>query len=297
MTTRRQALALGLGVAGAALGAVGNQHTQRTGAMDDMPRVFFYSPHADDETLSAGLALTWYIANGYDVHLVLMNAGGNGGPLGSFNGTNVCGWGDHAYTHNPGREGYPVLATADIAAARILEARSALGAMSTITPSPGKTLGAVYFHEGGLADGFGTTPTAVEDVKTIISGFASAYTNSFHHTMSHTDDHPDHAACGEALRQLKLTDPNVGGGSRFFVSRLYWNYATNPDVEAQPGLTWFNAGTRKAEYDALLRTRVLKAYSSWNPAGASYAVGYHQVVGQFLANYGPSATVANLWHA
>jgi hypothetical protein len=49
----------------------------------------------------------------------------------------------------------------------------------------------------------------VEDVKAIIAGYAASHPNLFHHTMSYTDDHPDHAACGEGLRQLKLEDPSL----------------------------------------------------------------------------------------
>lgn len=260
-----------------------------------MPRVFFYTPHCDDETLSAGLALTWYLANGYDVHLVAMCAGGNGGPLGHFNGDQVCGY--HGYTHDPAREGYPELTDPDVGAGRLLEARSALGAMATITPSAGKTLGNVYFHEAGLVDSYGTTPTAVADITAVIEGMAASYPNSFHYTMSETDNHPDHAACGLALRALKNTKPEIYAGSRFFVSRLYWNYTTNPDVAAQPGLSWFDAGTRKADCDAVLRNRVQVAYKSWNPAAKSYAIGFHQVVNQFASNFGSAVVIGNLWHA
>jgi LmbE family N-acetylglucosaminyl deacetylase len=270
---------------------------QRTKDVSEVARVFFYSPHPDDETLSAGLALVWYLAHGYEVHVVTMNRGGNGGPLGSFNGSNVCNWAEHAYTHNPGREGYSTLTSAALGAARLLECRSAIGAMATVTPTAGFTAGAIYHHEGGLVDAFGTSPTGVNDVKAIISGFAASHPNSFHHTMSYTDDHADHAACGEGLRQLKLVDPSLVN-SRFFVSRLYWG-PTPPrpaDVAAAPGLAWFNAGSRKADFDAVLRNRVVKAYSAWSPAAGSYAIGYHQVAGQFSNNFGPSATIANLWH-
>jgi LmbE family N-acetylglucosaminyl deacetylase len=268
----------------------------------DVPRAVFYAPHPDDETLSMGLAMVTLIALGYDVHLVSMTRGGGGGPLGSFNGNNPCNWTDHPYTHNPSREGYAALDPTSLGAARLLEARNALGAMATVTPSAGVTLGNVYHHEGGLPDGFGTTSaTAVADAQAVIAEWVTDVPNAFHYTMSPTDDHPDHAACGQALRNLKGSDPSLAN-ARFFVSRLYWA-ASQPngqypaDVAAQPDLAWFSAGARKSEFDAILRNRVVKAFSAWAPAAGSFAIGYHQVAGQFASNFGSGVSIGNLWHA
>ena len=41
----------------------------------------------------------------------------------------------------------------------------------------------------------------------------------------------------------------------------------------------------------------LPVYRAWNTAAGAYGVGYHQVSSQFNNNFGPSATIANLWHA
>ena len=114
-----------------------------------MGRVFFYAPHPDDETLSMGLAMLHYIANGFEVHLVSMCDGSADGVAntlnGSANGTPiVCSTpADHPYIHSPAREGYPggPLTAATVGAARILEARSALGAMAMVPPiTPGVTV-------------------------------------------------------------------------------------------------------------------------------------------------------------
>lgn len=271
-----------------------------------MARIVFFAPHPDDETLSAGLALTWYALNGAEVHVVAMTAGEAGGPLGSFNGNNVCNWANHAYTHSPTKEGYTALTGADIGAARLDEGRSAVGAMSVIGP------GTITYHQGGstglLPDGFGTqsdgiganSPTAVADAKAIISEYVNAYSNTFFYTMSPTDDHPDHAACGQALRDLKNANPLLSG-ARFFVSKRYWavnNGGSYPaDVAAQPDLKWFDAGTSKATIDAHLRGKVIQCFQAWNPAAGSYAIGYHQVAGQFADCFGPNVNIACLWHA
>jgi LmbE family N-acetylglucosaminyl deacetylase len=202
-----------------------------------MGRVFFYSPHPDDETLSMGLAMLYYIAAGFDVHLVSMNNGGALGVANTLNGAvngtpAVCSVpADHPYIHNPAREGYAPLTAQTIGDARILEARAALGAMSMVPPTPGVT-GTVTHHIANLPDFYGnpgstssTAPVTAEGIaaaKAVILPFVQDYPNSFHYTMSESDHHPDHAACGHALREIKAENPTLLGAPRFFVSRLYW---------------------------------------------------------------------------
>lgn len=287
-----------------------------------MGRVFFYAPHPDDETLSMGLAMLHYIANGFEVHLVSMCDGSADGVAntlnGSANGTPiVCSTpADHPYIHNPDREGYPggPLTAATVGAARILEARSALGAMAMVPPlTPGVT-GTVFHHLGNLPAFYGNpgstsstappTPEGVASAKSVMLPFITDYPNSFHYTMSPADHHPDHAVCGMALREIKAENPTLFGAPRFFVSRLYWA-SSQPDGkyqqdlldEAAGTLAWFTAyGSRYNDYCAWLRNQVQKAYRHWNPAAGAYGIGYHQVTSQFVANFGPSASVANLWH-
>ena len=284
-----------------------------------MTRIVFFEPHPDDATLSAGLALTTYLAGGADVHVVGMSRGSVTPASIKLDGAAVCGY--DGYLHNPSQEQYVVPTQDRIGAARASEGKSAAGAMSTISPSPGVvTPGTMTYHEGidgvGYIDdlygssggtaisGLSCTVEGVAAAKTVIQTYVENYTNTFFYAMSPTDDHPDHAACGQALRDLK-NDTTHGPqlvNARFFVSKLYWAgvggvppYPT--DVLAQPDLSWFNAGTRKADYDALLRSRVIRCFSAWNPNAGTFAVGYHQVVNQFINCFGPSATIANLWHA
>lgn len=289
-----------------------------------MTRVFFYSPHPDDETLSMGLAMLHFIANGVDVHLVSMTSGGAAGLANTFNGTQACTTpADHPYTHSPAREGYVPLTVEDVAAARILEARSALGTMAMVPLVAGCTPGSITHHIIGLPDGFGDpgsasstsppTPEGIAAAKTVIQQFVDDYPNSFHFTMSQTDDHHDHAACGFALRELMNDDVNTVPwadltyhdalvNARFFVSRLYWenNYAKGADVKTMPGLAWFNYyGTNYDRYCEWM-FRVIKAYRAWNPATGSYGMGNHSVPSQFVNCFPPAGSVqkqANLWHA
>lgn len=286
-----------------------------------MPACFVViEPHPDDWVLSMQLPLIDALARGLDVRLVTMNKGGNGGPLGHFNGDQVCVW--HGYRHDPEREGYTPLTEADIAELRVAESRSALGAAAAIAPNPGvPATGRVFHHVLDLPNGFGGTagspPTAegIAMAKAAITGFIDQFPNAFYNTMSPSEacgGHPDHAACGIALRQLQQT-PEYGPllrNARFFVSRLYWGPPRPAAVVAEKP-EWFYAGQirdragnllldRKPEFDALIRKMVAPCYGAWNPAGlpakGSAGVGYHEVVGQFMRALGPGVTIGSLWH-
>jgi len=300
-------------------------------AGNPMGRVFFYSPHPDDETLSMGLMMLHYIASGFDVHLVSMTSGDAEGSAYFLNGENPSGTpvvcptpADHPWTHNPEREGYLPLTTEGIGAARILEARAALGAMAMVPPikdSNGNTItpGPVFHHVGGLHDGFGapgqassTAPVTREGIdaaKEIIFPFVRDYPNSFHITMSPADHHHDHAACGIALKEIKQENPAMLGTPMFFISRLYWTVTDGlyaADLREAAGGTpekpngsiqWFTYdGSNYTSYVNHLRNRVIKAYRAWNPAAGAYGIGYHQVRSQFESNFGANASVANLFH-
>jgi len=275
-------------------------------------------PHPDDWVLSKCLPVVDGLAKGLDVHLVTMTRGEAGGPLGVFGGDQICGW--HGVHHNPAREGYTALTAADIAELRIAESRAALGAAGAIMPNPGvAATGRVFHHVVGLPDGFGgpaghpPTDEGVAMAKQAIAELIDQFPNAFYYTMSPSEaygGHPDHAACGIALRQHKLSD-KYGAllkNARFFVSKRYWD--PRPAAVAAEKPTWYVAGRiykdgvlildRKPEFDALLRKMVVPCYGAWNPVGlpakGSAGVGYHQVHSQFNNCFGPTVTIGNLWH-
>lgn len=276
-------------------------------------------PHPDDWVLSQALPVVDGLAKGLDVHLVTMTRGEAGGPLGQFNGEQLCNW--HGFRHNPEREGYAPLTAADIAELRVAESRSALGAIGAITPNPGvAATGRVYHHVEDLPDGFGgpagspPTRAAIDAAKAVILKYIGQFPNAFYYTMSPSEavgGHPDHAACGIALRELKRSS-QYGAllkNARFFVSKRYWG-PPRPAAVAAENPTWFVAGRikradgtildRKPEFDALLRKVVAPSYGAWNPVGlpakGSAGVGYHQVVKQFNNCFSPAVDIANLWH-
>lgn len=301
-----------------------------------MSQVFFYEPHPDDFLLSMGLAGLHYIANGFKTTVVNMTKGNALGLANTLNGQTTTGTPitctapvDHPYIHDPAREGYAPLTTDDVGAARLAEARSTLGAMAMvpqITDANGVPIarGDVSQIIGGLDDGFGdpstgsstATPTraAIDAAKAIMLPIIQANPNSFHYTMSPADHHKDHAACGIALREIKQENPTLLGAPRFFISRLYWTVTDNlyaedlrvaagglpggPGVGTNGTIAWFTAyGSHYSDYVAHLRNKVIGRYRAWNPAGGAYSMGYHSVAAQFESNFGPSASVANLWHA
>jgi LmbE family N-acetylglucosaminyl deacetylase len=298
----------------------------------DMGRVFIYEPHPDDLVLSKGLAGLHYIANGFETNVVSMTSGDAVGSTYFLNGQTPTGTpvacptpADHPWIHDPEREGYAPVTVDDIGAARLREARAALGVMAMVPPIDDKfgntiTPGPVVHHLGGLHDGFGdpgsgssTSPVTREGIdaaKAVIFPFVRDYPNSFHITMSPADHHHDHAACGIALREIKQENPTMLGTPMFFISRLYWTvtdglYAADlreaaggtPD-RPNGSIAWF-APFSNAVYTGYvnhLRNRVIKAYRAWNPAAGAYGIGYHQVRSQFEANFAAGVSVANLFH-
>lgn len=263
-----------------------------------MTEVLLIEPHADDFLLSKGIAAAHWLGAGITVRLLTMSAGGSGGVLDDLAGDVSCGW--HGYHHNPTKEGYTAPLEADFHDLRLAESRAALGTLAAAINGSGN----IAHYDGGLPTGFGSTPTGVADAKAVIKDYVDQFDSgtTFFHTMSWTDDHPDHAACGMALRELRQ-DPAYSyllSGSRFFVSRLYWGAA---DVLAQGPVPFPVTASRKAEYDKAVRLAA-KCYAAFHPPH-SLGVGYHQVINQFysngldsMGNGTPtnSVTIENRWH-
>lgn len=266
-----------------------------------MTEVYLYIPHPDDETLQMGLAALYYLSLGLNVHFVFMSRGTVTANSVKLDGSGVCGW--HNYTHNPTQEQYVVPTDAEIGLARFNEGKAAAGQMGLIAGA-----GRVYVHEGSLPTQYGGSdwqnPLMVAEAEAIMRSYVEGSSNSFHHTMSYTDRHPDHACLGHAMQNLKASadlGPSLTG-SRYFVSRLYWDYSKYPDVATRPGLRWVSQSItngRMAEYVAHLRSKVAPVYSAWCP-GSAWGIGPHQVINQFYTTglMPPTSTVGvdGLWH-
>lgn len=293
-----------------------------------------FTPHPDDELLSIWPYLH-YLASGYDVHIVFLTRGEVTAASLRLDGSQVCAWGNHAYTHNPAFEQYAVPTVEEIGLARLRESESAAGAMAMIPPSIAGQPGYVFTHDENLGTAYGCdgcgsstapwTETGVAKAQEVMRRYVELYPSSILWTMSPTDAHPDHAAAGEALRRLKgrpvmgadgnITyvdgDPVLAPAlvnSRFFVSKLYWSTPLgSPGSRLGEYCGWYpniypdNTKTlaRINEYTAWIKAKVLSCCTAWNPAQGSFAInGGHSVPSQFANCFGPPPPfiASALWH-
>jgi LmbE family N-acetylglucosaminyl deacetylase len=281
----------------------------------------YFAPHCDDEQLTMGFHMADMRKRGENILVVFMNLSGNTGARAKLNGVNstppYSGCPVHGYTHNPDIEFYdgaPVLELDEIRDSRLKESVSALGAIATIPTISGVTPGAVAYETAGLPDSFGNLPDAADMAEAIMRDVYTRYPNSFLYTTSEGDAHPDHAACGRALKAMRAS-ADLGPeliNSRFFVSKLYWkennNNAYPPAILAAstpPGstvstLAWYNSASCVAgtytELSNIMRNRVIKPFSAWSPADGVYGVGGHSVPDQWADCFGTGVNIQCLMH-
>jgi LmbE family N-acetylglucosaminyl deacetylase len=274
-------------------------------------RKVLIEPHPDDNMLSMGLATYDAAVLGYEVHIVAMTNGKITPQSIKLDGSGICNWCN--YVHQPALEGYMVPTSDQMAQLRLEEGRN-----TAIQLAAAAGNGSITYHDGTMDDDplpldadFGyNSPTAVADAQEIIKHYVDKWSNTFFYTMSYKDKHADHAACGQALKNLRESNEvcTWGGGltyaqalvnSRFFISRLYWNDPTIVlnGVPQVPGLAWYNAGDRYDADCAALRRVGQRIYSAWDPSKGSFGIGFHQVVNQFLNNFGTGVSIGNKMHA
>lgn len=213
----------------------------------------FYTPHQDDETLWAGKVISHHCQVGRDVRIKLATDGSTSAIRDALNGVTPNGW--WGGYHYPSREGIPApLSPADFAAARdreLIQAARALG----VTPDR---------VDLRLADR-GANIT-VAQAKTLILAQEAAYPASGHYTTHWTDPDPNHAALGEALRELAL-DGSVTD-ARWVVRRSQIGSVAGAVEYVVP-----------SPYDTVAKFMTLAAtrcYGAWCPPEA-YAIGEHSV--------------------
>lgn len=282
----------------------------------------YFSPHCDDLELSMGLHAADMRARGENILVVYMSLGGNTGARNTLNGLAasppVAGCVVHGYQHDPTTEFYdgaPLLEPEEIRQSRLKESVSALGALATIKPLTGVTPGQVAYEVADLPDGYGGLADSVDQCEAVMRDVYSRYPNSFLYTMSESDQHPDHADCGRALKRMR-SSVDLGPAlvnSRYFVSKLYWkenqggNYPPYVLAASNNGATleWYNsvdvqktaAGvSRYGELSNILRTRVIQPYYAWSPKDGTYGVGGHSVDAQFENCFGDGVNIQNLMH-
>lgn len=215
-------------------------------------RLYLYSAHQDDETLWSGQIIAHHALVGREVHIVLGTDGSTSAIRDNLNGIDNNGWWGY---HYPVREGIPApLSPADFAAARdreMLQAARQLG----VTPD--------RVH---LRTDVRTANISVADAKALILANETATPGAGHYTTHWSDIDSNHAALGQALRELALAGQ---------VSDARW-VVRRTQIGSIPGATDYVVPTTyaaQAKHMALCATR---CYAAWAPPEA-YAIGYHSV--------------------
>jgi len=245
-----------------------------TTATDPVPElatgrpIIFFAPHQDDETLWMGTVIAHHALVGREVHVVSVTDGSTSTVRAALNGEKDNGWWP-AHDHYPGREDIPYLSPAAFAAARDQELIDAC-----------TLLGVTEVHldwSVPRADGTSLTRGAnisVAEAEELIHSFALRYPDAGHYTTWWGDTDPNHAAIGQALRNLALTtDP-----ARKVIDRR-WLVRSG---QAPAGSELYTLPADKADtINGMVRSAV-KSYAAWAPRAGRYAIGYHSVPANFL---------------
>ena len=201
----------------------------------------FYSPHQDDESLFMALAIANRVAAGDTVYVVCMTQGSTSAIFGLLNGTGgVCSW--HGVTHNFG------LSSGQFIAARDAEFAAACGVLSATNETA-----ASRPDSGALTQAF---------AESTMRAYATLYPNARHATISWRDVHPDHIACGNALKALVTANDVPTTRAKFYLRN-----------EQQAG----NAGTMEDNALAATAIAALEEYKVYVPGSGRYGIGYHSV--------------------
>ena len=230
--------------------------------------VYWFEPHADDACLFMAQAAAHHVLAGRPVHVVLMSNGSTSGVLGELNGTapDPTWW---AGQHNPAAEGYAPLTAAEFGLARTREWRQACRHLGV--PDAQQHLGMGLASSDLLPNGI-TQAYATEVMQFWLDhDLALGLDPPGFYTMWWGDPHADHAACGQALRTLRQTDPDFAD-SRWMVK---------PEQAAAAGAATYSVPGPLLTEVRLMQKRAAWAYGAWAPELGSFAVGMHSVRAYF----------------
>jgi LmbE family N-acetylglucosaminyl deacetylase len=227
--------------------------------------IVFYTPHQDDETLFMGQVITHHAMVGREVHVVLCSNGSTSNVTNEINGligdTNF--WGG---PHWPAREGYPPMTTVEMGLHRTEELIAACGQLGV--PRERVHLGRAdveYADSSELPNAI-TVGWATQVMESWQDHFADRGVVS-HYTMWWGDNHPDHAALGQALHNLRTADPTTWTAGRWLVK---------PEQAVAAAASLYIVPAELSEMVKWLGLHAGWCYRAWLPPLA-YALGYHSV--------------------
>jgi LmbE family N-acetylglucosaminyl deacetylase len=222
------------------------------------PVDIFYTPHPDDETLSMSPLIARATAAGDRVLVVAMTDGITSSAIRDVNAR---------LSHRAAIVATPPepLTKETFGQARARELLDAAKGLGVATDD-------VFFAHLDAATSDCGTNVSVGEASDVMTAVASRFPGATHVTMSFVAERNlDHLACGEALKEL--TASGVVLHAQWAVSRLWWalpsplNHWVLPADPAQ-----------RNEIAAAAR-----AYTHWDPAHQSYAIGGTSVPPQFQA--------------
>lgn len=193
----------------------------------DKPVAIFYSPHQDDELLTMGHAIAYYVDNGYDVHVVLLTDGANSQSI-------------RAVNRQFQQMNLAPLTTKEFSYARSLEFVRSLKSLGVSREN---------IHFANYEDG----RTTVSQISDVILKYAKRYPNAEHMAFSFKDDHRDHQNSGLAL--LDLYSAGFIHAAKFYIQnneRHLWQGDYEPNIEQyRPAI--IDAAQYYREWDPLRR--------------------------------------------
>ncbi|MHA7139616.1 PIG-L deacetylase family protein [Rossellomorea arthrocnemi] len=211
----------------------------------EKPVAIFYSPHQDDELLSMGHAISLYVQNGYEVHVVLLTDGSATSAIHSVNKEVV-------------KHYLKPISTKEFSDARNLEFIRSLSALGVERD---------HIHFTRLKDG----KTTVNQVEETVLKYKTRYPEAQHMALSYHDNHNDHRNSGLALNHLYkngiLTEPKfyIQNNERNIVDGVYEPYtflndqpitnATIPYTAWDPLRRMYSIGIISVPYDFKLLER------------------------------------------
>jgi LmbE family N-acetylglucosaminyl deacetylase len=250
-------------------------------------RLYVIGPHADDDVLFFAKMIAHCVLAGREVHGVLMSNGETSNVLGELNGTAADNtwWKD---THSPAHEGYAPLTAREFGLARTREWRNSWHQLGV--PDERLHLGMDLATSDLLPDAI-STAYAMQVMQYYVNGDLDAGRSvGGLYTMHWNDVHPDHAACGQALRTLRTSDPTYGD-SRWMVK---------PEEAAAAGAAVYGVPDNLLAQVTHMQWKAAQAYGAWAPAdppdNGSFAIGFHSVYTPYFTSTlagGPNHIVRN----
>lgn len=242
--------------------------------------VYFFEPHQDDASLFMAQAVAHHVLAGRTVHVVLMSNGSTSNVLGELNGTagDPTWWGG---THDPAAEGYAPLTQTEFGLARTREWVQSWRHLG-VPPGPQQHFGMGLASSADLPDQVSRAYATDVMQYWVDSDLAAGLPRPGLFTMWWNDPQPDHAACGQALKTLRQTDPDYADG----------RWLVKPEQAATAGAATYSVPAAMLAEVRLRQKRAAWAYGAWAPAQGAYAIGMHSVAVPYF-NDGPLAGAAN----